>query len=527
MMSQSNLVDRVIDYFSPARGLRRTQARTMSAYLDGTGYVGADRTRRSMRDWFAVGGSPDRDTLRDLPTLRARSRDMQRNSPLALGAVNTNVTSVIGTGLMVNPTIDADVLGMSAEAAGAWQRKAQTEFRLWCEQKDQFDIESKLDFYQAQAVAFRAALESGDVFVTLPDVMRPGGVYGLKVQLIEADRVCNPDSKADVEGDFKAGIKQDDSGRASQYAFARFHPGEYRPGQSWSIVDAFGAKTGRRNVLHIFEALRPGFRRGVPYLAPVIETLKQLGRYTEAELMAAVVSGMFTVFIEQAQGGGDPDSDPNSFAGSAEPGDRDDEMSLGYGAVGFLNAGEKASSVNPGRPNAQFDPFVKSILTQVGVALQLPFEVLIKHFAASYSASRAALLEAWRFFRVRRQWIAAEFCQPVYETFLAEAVANGRLSAPGFFFDPAIRFAYSQAEWLGDGPGSIDPLKEVTAAVKKIDAGLSNLKKECAALDGSDWRKTTLQRGEEVTLRRSLKLDVDVPAPGSAPDPLAPADSNE
>lgn len=526
-MTQSNLLDRVIGYFNPKSGLRRTQARAMSAYLDGTGYVGADQTRRSMRNWFAIGGSPDRDTLRDLPTLRARSRDLLRNAPLALGAVNTNVTSVVGTGLVVNPTIDAERLGMTPDEAAAWQRNAQAEFRQWCEQKDQFDIEAKLDFYQAQAVAFRAALESGDVFVSLPFEMRPGGSYGLKVQLIESDRCCNPDNKADVEGGFKAGILQDDAGRAQQYAFSRYHPGDYRAGQAWTLVDAYGAKTGRRNVLHIFEHLRPGFRRGVPYLAPVIESLKQLGRYTEAELMAAVVAGMFTVFIEQTNAGADPDASMEQFAGQPAPGDAGDEMALGYGAVGFLGAGEKASVVNPGRPNALFDPFVKSILTQVGVALQLPLEVLIKHFAASYSASRAALLEAWRFFKVRRQWLATEFCQPVYEAFLAEAVSSGRIVAPGFFSDPAIRFAYSQAEWLGDGPGSIDPLKEVTAAIKKVDAGFSNIKKETAALDGSDWRQNTIQRGEEVKLRRSLGLDATVPEPGSAPDPLAPVDSKE
>ncbi|WP_175796339.1 phage portal protein [Burkholderia anthina] len=514
-MSQGNFLDRVIGYFAPQVALRRTQARTMSAFIDGTGYVGADRSRRSMRDWFAVGGSPDRDTLRDLPTLRARSRDLLRNAPLALGAVNTNVTSVIGTGLMVNPTIDAEALGMTPEEAGVWQRKAQSEFRLWCEQKDQFDVESKLDFYQAQSVAFRGALESGDMFVVLPDQMRPGGVYGLKVQLVEADRVCNPDYKADdLEGGFKAGIRQDDNGRPVQYAFAKFHPGDYRPGQSWAIVNAFGAKTGRRTVLHIFESLRPGFRRGVPYLAPVIESFKQLGRYTEAELMAAVVAGMFTVFIEQGASGGDPDSDPNGFAGTGAPGDGPDEMSLGYGAVGFLNAGEKASSVNPGRPNAQFDPFVRAILTQIGVALQLPLDVLMKAFNASYSASRAALLEAWRFFKVRRQWIATEFCQPIYETWLDEAVSSGRIVAPGYFLDPAIRFAYTRAEWLGDGPGSIDPMKEVTAAVERINNGLSSRKKECAALDGSDWRTTTIQLGEEEKLRRSLHIGPE-PTPGA------------
>lgn len=43
----------------------------------------------------------------------------------------------------------------------------------------------------------------------------------------------------------------------------------------------------------------------VPFLAPVIEALKQLGRYTDAELVAAVVSGMFTVFIEKESASSD------------------------------------------------------------------------------------------------------------------------------------------------------------------------------------------------------------------------------
>jgi capsid protein len=64
-------------------------------------------------------------------------------------------------------------------------------------------------------------------------------------------------------------------------------------------VPAFGAKTGRRNILHLLYQERIGQRRGLPYLAPVLEALKQLGRYTDAELMAAVVAGMFTVFLNQ------------------------------------------------------------------------------------------------------------------------------------------------------------------------------------------------------------------------------------
>ena len=70
-------------------------------------------------------------------------------------------------------------------------------------------------------------------------------------------------------------------------------------------------------------------------------------------------------------------------------------------------------------------------MRQIGMALNVPHEVLTKHFQASYSAARAALLDAWRTFRIRRDWLARRFCQPVYEEWLADAVASGLISAPG------------------------------------------------------------------------------------------------
>jgi capsid protein len=60
---------------------------------------------------------------------------------------------------------------------------------------------------------------------------------------------------------------------------------------TWKQLDLYSKKSGAPLVLHLFDKVRPGQSRGVPYLAPVIELIKQLGRYTDAEVMAAVVSG--------------------------------------------------------------------------------------------------------------------------------------------------------------------------------------------------------------------------------------------
>jgi lambda family phage portal protein len=496
-----NLVDRAVRYFNPARAQRRMQARLqMEAFSGGNSYTGASKSRRSMKEWHTTSGSADGDLLGDLPALRERSRDLVRNAPLATGAINTVVTNVIGTGLSLQSRVNREVLGMTEEQAAEWQKNAEREFRMWSESPD-CDITRTQNFYELQDLAFRGALESGDSFALLPHLKRPGDAYGLKVQLVEGDRVCNPNfamNKAGIAG----GIELDKNGAPLACHILRSHPGDFRfKNGEWDRIPVFGEKTGRRNVLHLFKRVRPGQNRGVPYLAPVIEALKQIDRYTEAEIMAAVVSGMFTVFVHSEGQGLDP---ANQMGMAAETGSRpsDTDIKMASGAIIDLGPNEKIETANPGRPNTAFDPFVMAILRQVGVALELPFEILVKHFTASYSAARAAMLEAWKFFRVRREWIASRFCQPIYETFLAEAIASGRILAPGFFDDPLIRAAYCSAQWQGDGPGAIDPLKESLAVEKRLEIGMSTLAKETAAYDGSDWEDNHAQQVRENAMRR-------------------------
>lgn len=517
---EENLVDRAVRYFDPAKAQQRMAARLrMEALSGGSSYTGASKSRRSMSEWQTTSNSADGDLLGDLPMLRERSRDLVRNAPLATGAINTVVTNVIGTGLSLQSRIDRYALGLTEEQASEWQKNTEREFRMWCESAD-CDITRTQNFYELQDLAFRSSLESGDVFALLPHLRRQGDAYGLKIQLVEGDRVCNPGFGMD-KASMAGGVEMDDTGAPVAYHILRSHPGIFHAKRSeWDRVPAFGAKTGRRNVLHLFRRVRPGQNRGVPYLAPVIESLKQLDRYTEAEIMAAVVSGMFTVFVTTEGQGLDP---ANQLGMGTETGARpsDKDVKMAPGAMIDLGPNEKIETANPGRPNTAFDPFVQAILRQVGVALELPFEVLIKHFTASYSAARAALLEAWKFFRVRRAWLAARFCQPIYETFLAEGIASGRITAPGFFDDPRIRAAYCGAEWQGDGPGAIDPLKEGLAVEKRLEIGLTTLAKETAAFDGSDWEANHAQQVRERAMRREGGLEAAAvsPAAPAAPEP--------
>jgi len=258
-----------------------------------------------------------------------------------------------------------------------------------------------------------------------------------------------------------------------------------------------GKNTGIPNVLHIFDAERAEQRRGVPMLAPVIEELKQLKRYTDAELMASVISGMFTVFIktngptsEMPLGEGLPfDAQPTQHG--------DNEYELGNGAIVPLMPNEEIQLADPKRPNTAFDGFVNAVCKNIGAALEIPTEMLLKSFTSSYSASRAALLEAWKMFRMRREWLSSEFCQPVYEMFLIECVASGRIKAKGFFDDPLIRKAWCTADWNGAAQGMLDPTKEVSAAISRVDNGFSTREEETIGLTGGNFKKNVKQLKRE------------------------------
>ncbi|WP_207911035.1 phage portal protein [Paenibacillus albiflavus] len=506
----------MISSISPSWALKRQVAqKKLEIFNSGYSNHGASGTKKSLAGWNFRGGGPDEDIVDNADVLRQRSRDLYMGgATLATGALKTSRTNVVGTGLKLFPIVDYEYLGLSEEEEKQLKRTIEREFALWADSTDS-DACRQHNFYELQQLAFLSQLMSGDCFALLPMKKRKQSVYDLRVRLLEADRCCNPPI---LNGkNIRGGVEVNEDAEVVAYHFLNRHPlSFYTPGAplpppKWNRVLAYGDKTGRKNVIHLMDAERPEQRRGVPILAPVIEALKQLGRYTEAELMAAVVSGMFTVFVKSDS----PENPVGSGLSQEEtlPG-LDNNLQMGNGAIVGLAPGEDISTANPGRPNTAFDGFVTAILRQVGAALEIPYELLVKSFTSSYSASRAALLEAWKMFRMRRIWFAADFCQPVYEEWFAEAVAKGRIYAPGFFDDPLIRKAYTRAEWIGPSSGQLDPLKEAQAAKMRVEEGFSTRSRETAEITGGDFEMNVQQRIREEKMRREGGLLDGLPTGG-------------
>ena len=162
-----------------------------------------------------------------------------------------------------------------------------------------------------------------------------------------------------------------------------------------------------------------------------------------------------------------------------------------------MKPGEDIKFGAPNRPSSGFDGFIRALCEQCGAALEIPADLLLKAFNASYSASRAALLEAWKAFKMRREWFVSDFCKPVYEVWLCEAVARGRIQAPGFFNDPMIREAWLGSEWIGPSQGQLDPTKEIEAEIKAVEHGFSTHEQSTIKLNGGQWNANIAQLAVE------------------------------
>jgi lambda family phage portal protein len=488
-------------------------AGTLSPMRGGNAFNASSLVHPDLRNWQPWPGSPDSDLLPELPIIRSRARDLTRNNGLAAGALQTQLDNVLGCGLWLSPNPNYTLLGKPAEWVSDWSRHVKALWRdysetTWC------DAGKSLTLDGLALQMFAGAWTNGDG-IALPLWMpEPFAPSSTRVQVIESDRLGNPYNKLDTAR-LRGGVEIDDFGAPIAYWIRKAHPGDsyfYMYGEDWQWERIPAATAwGRKRVIHAHDKARAGQSRGIPALAATMSEFKVLKDYRSAELKAAVVNAMVSMVIESSMGqeqimellSSDSDALKTYMDGLA--GRKRSAIDFGGGGMIVpLPLGDKLHSFSPARPSVAYDPFVTTAARYIGAGLNMPYELVLKDFSKSnYSSARAALVEAWRSFTGRRDWIGRNFYQPVYDLWFEEMVDAGKIEAPGFYEN---RAAWTRARWIGPGRGWIDPLKEAQAAELRMDIMVSTLEDECAE-QGKDWEEVLEQRAIEQTRLKKLGLD--------------------
>ena len=259
---------------------------------------------------------------------------------------------------------------------------------------------------------------------------------------------------------------------------------------------------------HLFRHEEEEQTRGVSQLATGMKLFRNLNDALESELFAQVIAASFPIFIGLENGGVDLPDEVREAYGISPTKPHRREIDVEPGTVIFGLPDEKPYVLENKRPSSNFPPFVEIVQRSLAAMLGIPYESLTKDFSkTNYSSMRAALNEAWKLYLFYRRWFARLYTQPIWEMVIEEAYLRNFLGiaddiaamgASLHFYEG--RQYWTSANWIGPAKGFIDPVKEIEATIKALDARLMTYEDAWAERGGDFADALPIMQEEKAAL---------------------------
>jgi len=413
--------------------------------------------------------------------LRNRARYEDANNPHVHGLTRSLADECVGTGPRLQLTIQGPDRDFDVPLPAGLARQVETRWTEWVEAVGLTDL-----LHTGVVTEVRDGEAFAFLFVNpaLPDPVQ------LALRLYEGDQVATPSIAPTQLVD---GIEYDAAGNPTWYHLLKSHPGD--AGLSWTPLGEYD-RVPARQVVHLYDAWRPGQSRGIPSFAPSLPTYAILRRYTLACLLSAEAQARINGVIEQENAlGGDEDED-----GAGE------QIQYAGTHLLTLSAGQKAHTLPHTTPPPNYREFKGDNLTDGGRPLGAPRNVSTGSSAEyNYSSGRLDQQQWHRAVRVRRDRLERKLLDKLVREWAALALLVPGHLPPGT--PPASQWRW---RWRWDGFASIDPTKDAKAATERLANGTSSLDRECGDL-GEDWEEVQDQRLAEELREQRRRQELGLP----------------
>lgn len=473
-------LDRAVAFISPRAGVERAKAR-FALDLAARHYEGAGTGRR-FAGWRAPASDANTAGAGQLGRLRDRCRDTVRNNGWGRRALRARAQNVVGGGIVAKWVSDRPDDPRLPRIRALWKAWALST---------EIDAERRRDFYGMQRLAVRSIVESGEILFRRR-FRRPqdGLTIPLQIQALEADHIDDTKDGDQNDRGFVTrnvqGVNFNAIGQRLGYWLFPEHPGSnYRPTfQSVFVPD--------EEILHVYEAWRPGQVRGVPALAPCVLLLRDLDEYEDASLVKAKVAAMFSAFVYRPR---DPDADTPGASAAA---DGTPIETLEPGTVEYLREGEDVRFANP--PTVEgYDEFTAGKLRKVAAAIGITFEQLTQDYSrVNFTSGRMGWIEnALEVSETRWDVLDPLFLSPISRWFLELVELRHGISTEGI-----------SVEWTEPAREMLDPTREVAAKIKAVRGGLRSLSDTIRG-DGYDPDTVLQEIAEERKKCEELEIKLE------------------
>lgn len=453
-------LDSVISTISPRRAYEREMWRQGLDAIRGYDAAGFGRINAGWRVHNESAELTDRQS-RDV--VRARARDLERNSDIYNSVLYAYKRSVVGRGYALRSRTADDALNKQIEKA--WKQ--------WCKARN-CDVTGEQSFNEILRMASdRKKTDGGLLFLYR---FTPGGVVPFKLQALEVDELDTNQTAPRTPGNrVVGGIEYNKYRRPVGYWIRQYDI------EGWQLLDP--VYIDAKYVYFYKTKRRPSQLREMSDMTPTITRIRDTNEFITAVSIKERIAACLAVLIKKAMPSGGA---PGRGGIRQADGQVDyNGKKLGPGMIMEMGAGDEAQVVDPKGAATDATAFLKTQQGLIGAGQGISYEAVSRDMSgATYSSARQNAIEDGETYAEDIEKLT-DFMTEVYEQFIISGYLTGLFNMPGFWDK---RADYLEHSWIKAPKKWIDPSKEAAADKIALQSGQKTFPDLCAER-GKDWKE--------------------------------------
>lgn len=471
-------IDKAIEIISPRRAYEREAWRQAVEELRGYDAAGYGRINAGWRVHNESAEITDR-MSRDV--VRARARDLERNSDIAQSIIHAYKRNVVGKGYTLRAQTQDDELNKQIERA--WKR--------WCKARN-CDVTGEQSFTSILRMMVERKRVDGGILVLYR--YTPGGVVPFKLQCLEVDELDTTVTTPHRVGNkVVGGIEYNEYRRPVGYWIRQYDI------EGWTLLDPVYIEA--KDAFFYKAKHRPSQLREMSDMAPTITRIRDTNEFITAVSVKERIAACLSVLIKKAiPSGGFGRTGVRNADGQVDYAGK----KLGPGMIMEMNAGDEAQVVDPKGAAIDATAFLKTQQGLIGAGQGLSYEATSRDMSgATYSSARQNAIEDESTYAEEIELLTA-FMSEAYEHFIISGYLTGLFNMPGFWDKKADFLDHS---WVKAPKKWIDPAKESTADKTALQSGQKTFQDLCAER-GKDWKEAVREMAEVIKYGQEIGIEM-------------------
>lgn len=475
-------LDNVIGFFSPEAAYKREAWK--QSYEELRNYD-AGRYDRSNSNWRVINQSAEMTDRFSRDNIRARARDLERNSDIMNSVIKAYKRNIVGGGY----TLQAKSNNQD------FNYRIETIWELWCK-KNNCDVTQTQSFNQMIRMAVeRKKVDGGILFLKR---YTSDGIIPFKLQIIEVDELDISQMVAkNKDNKVVGGIEYNSFNKAVGYWIKQYNIDGYTI-ENPIYIEA-------KDVIFYFSKTRPSQVREISDMTPTMTRIRDTNEFMTAVSVKERIAACLSVFVKRALPTGNTGFGRTASNDGTEARESYQGKSISPGMIKELNPGDEIQVVNPSNPGGDATSYIKLQQRLIGAGQGISYEATSRDMSeTNYSSARQGLIEDEATYEEEIELLMQNVLDEIYETFVISVYLAGLVEMPDFWNKKQDYFWH---EWIKKPRKWIDPQKEANANKIALSTGQKTFK-QIAAENGKDWKEHIDEIVEVLDYAKSKGIDL-------------------